>query len=105
MFDKLGVADEMKSKSKQTVPGSRVGQYLARGEAELGFQQISELIHEQGIDYVGPLPPELQNVTLFSSGIGSGAAAPAAAKALQAFMTSAEAAAIVKKNGMQSAGR
>ena len=105
MFEKLGVADELKSKSKQTVPGSRVGQYLARGEADLGFQQISELIHEQGIDYIGPLPPELQNVTLFSSGIGSGAASPAAAKALQAFMTSSDAAGIIKKNGMEPSAR
>ena len=105
MFDKLGVAEQMKAKSKVTVPGSRVGQYLTRGEADLGFQQISELIHEQAIDYLGPLPPELQSITLFSSGVGSGAASPAGAKALQAFMASAEAAGIIKKNGMQPVGR
>ena len=103
LIQKLGIAEEMKPKSKQTPPGTRVGQYLAKGEAELGFQQISELIHETGIDYLGPLPPDVQNFTNFSSGIGSGAQSQTAAKALQAFLTAPAAAEVIKKNGMEPA--
>ena len=103
LIQKLGISEEMKSKSKQTPSGTRVGQYLEKGEAELGFQQISELIHETGIDYVGPLPPDVQNFTNFSSGIGSGAKSQAAAKALQAYLTAPAATEVVKKNGMEPA--
>jgi len=101
LIQKLGIADEVKPKAKQTVSGTRVGQYLARGEAELGFQQISELIHETGIDYVGPLPPDIQNFTNFSSGIGAGSKAQAAAKALQVFFTTPAAGDVIRKNGME----
>ena len=52
LFDRLGIADQMKDKSKQTSPGVRVAQYLASGEADLGFQQVSELVHETGIDFL-----------------------------------------------------
>jgi molybdate transport system substrate-binding protein len=74
---------------------------LASGEAELGFQQISELIHETGIDFIGPLPADVQNYTNFSSGIGSAAKSQAAAKALQAFLTTPAAAEVIRKNGME----
>lgn len=101
LIQKLGIADEVKTKSKQTAPGSRVGQYLARGEADLGFQQISELIHEPHVDYVGPLPPEIQNFTNYSSGIGSGSNSQPAAKALQAFLSAPAAAEAIRKYGME----
>ena len=101
LIGKLGIAEDVKAKSKQTAPGTRVGQYLAKGEAELGFQQISELIHETGIDYLGPLPPDIQHFTNFSSGIGSASKVQAAAKALQAFLSAPAAAAVIKKNGME----
>lgn len=103
MFDKLGIAAEMKTKSIQTVSGTRVGDYLGRGEAEIGFQQIAELIHETGSDYVGPLPPEIQNITIFSSGIHTAAKQPDAAKMFQAFLASPEAVPVIKKNGMDPA--
>jgi molybdate transport system substrate-binding protein len=103
LIAKFGIAEEMKAKTKRTAPGSRVGQYLARGEADLGLQQVSELIHETGIDYLGPLPPDVQNYTLFSSGIGSGSKMPAGAKALQAFLSAPAAADVIKKNGMEPA--
>jgi len=101
LFQKLGIAEEIKAKSKQTPPGSRVGQYLARGEAELGFQQISELMHEPGVDYVGPLPPDIQNYTNYSSGIGSAAKSQVAARSLQAFLSAPAAAEVIRKNGME----
>ena len=105
LFDKLGIAEQMKAKSKQTVSGSRVGEYLVRGDAEIGFQQIAELMHEKGIDFLGPLPPEIQNITVFSSGIHAGAKQPDAAKAFQAFLAGPGAASVVKKNGMEPAAR
>ena len=100
LFDRLGIADQMKDKSKQTAPGVRVAQYLANGEAELGFQQVSELVHEAGIDFLGPLPAEIQNVTVYSSGISIGSNALESAKALQALLSGAVAAPVFKKNGM-----
>lgn len=99
LFDRLGIADQMKDKSKQTAPGVRVAQYLANGEAELGFQQVSELVHEAGIDFLGPLPAEIQNVTVYSSGIPTGSNAESA-KALQAFLSAPAAAPVFRKNGM-----
>ncbi len=103
LFEKLGIADQMKAKSKQTASGTRVGDYLVRGEAEIGFQQVAELIHKKGIDFLGPLPPEIQNITVFSSGIHAGAKQPDAAKALQAFLAAPAAAPVIKKNGMEPA--
>lgn len=98
LFDRLGVADQMKDKSKQTPPGVRVAQYLASGEADLGFQQVSELVHETGVDFLGPLPAEIQNVTVYSSGVPAGSNVVEAAKALQKFLS---AAAVFRKNGME----
>jgi len=103
LFDKLGIAAQMKPKSIQTASGTRVGDYLGRGEAEIGFQQIAELIHEPGIDYVGPLPADIQNITVYSSGVHTAAREPDAAKAVQAFLASAAAAPAIKKNGMDPA--
>ena len=90
----------MKDKSKQTAPGVRVAQYLANGEAELGFQQVSELVNEAGIDFQGSLPAEIQNVTVYSSGIPIGSNASESAKALQAFLSAPAAALVFRKNGM-----
>jgi len=101
LFERLGIAAEMKAKSKQTTPGVRVAQYLASGEADLGFQQVSELVHETGIDYIGPLPAEIQNVTHYSSGIPVESNAPEPAKALQAALSAPAAAPVIRKNGME----
>lgn len=101
LFDRLGIAAEMKDKSKQTPSGVRVAQYLASGEADLGFQQVSELIHEAGIDFIGPLPADIQNVTHFSSGISAGSKAAEPARALQAALSAPAAAAVIRKNGME----
>lgn len=105
LFDKMGIADQMKYRSIRTVPGVRVGQYIAKGEADLGFQQISELIHEQGIDYLGPLPADIQNITVYSSGIPIGSKASEAARAFQKFLTAPAAAPVIGKNGMEPTHR
>jgi molybdate transport system substrate-binding protein len=103
LFERLGIADQIKSKVKVTTPGTRVGTLVAKGDAEIGFQQISELMHELGIDYIGPLPADVQNTTVFSSGIPTTATQPDAAKALVQFIKAPAAAPVIKKNGMDPA--
>jgi len=101
LFRRLGIADEIKPKLKQTQPGNPVGEVIARGEAEIGFQQISELLPIAGIDYIGPLPPDIQHITVFSGGIHTGAKQPDAAKALVKFITAPAAVPVIKKKGME----
>lgn len=100
LFQRLGIADQVMGKSLRVV-GERVGAVVARGEAEIGFQQISELLPEPGIDYVGPLPPEVQRVTVFSAGIAAGSKHVDAARALIRFLASSEAAGTVAKSGLE----
>ena len=101
LFQRLGVADEIKGRLKQTPTGVFVGSIVASGEAEIGFQQISELSHFAGVDYVGPLPADVQQFTMFSSGIIVGAKDADGAKALVKFITAPAAAAAFKKRGME----
>jgi len=101
VFQRMGIADEIKGKLKQTPTGVFVGSIIARGEAEIGFQQVSELSHFAGVDYVGPLPADIQQLTTFSSGIIAGAKAADAANALVKFITAPAAAAAFKKRGME----
>jgi molybdate transport system substrate-binding protein len=100
LFQRLGIADEMRSKSKR-IEGERVGAVVARGDAEIGFQQISELLPVPGIDYVGPLPPEVQRVTTFSAGVGVNAKSPDAARAFIAFLASRAAVEVITKTGLE----
>src|ERR1700688_2109355 len=87
MFSKLGIADEMKDKAKK-IPATPVGEIVARGEAEIGFQQIAELRPVPGIDIVGQLPPDLQKITVFSAGIATVSKEPDAGRALIKFLAS-----------------
>jgi molybdate transport system substrate-binding protein len=102
LFPKLGVWDEIKGKSQRIV-SERVGAVVARGEAQVGFQQVSELITIPGVDYVGPLPDGAQRVSYFSAGLGAGAKEPEAAKELVRFLTSAAAVPVIRKNGLEPA--
>lgn len=90
LFPKLGIADQLKPKSR-VIELERVGAVVARGEAEIGFQQTSELLPIPGIEYVGPLPAEVQRITLFSAGVATGSKNPSGARALIAFFKSPEA--------------
>lgn len=99
LFQRLGIADRVLPKSKNAA-GERVAALVARGDAEIGFQQISELLPEPGIDYVCPLPSEVQRVTVFSAGIVVGAKKPEEAKALVRFLASADAT-VIKKAGLE----
>jgi molybdate transport system substrate-binding protein len=100
LLKRMGIADQIKNKTIQPASGVQVGELVARGEADLGFQQISELIHIKGIDYLGPLPPEIQNITIYAAGLSATGGAPEEAKALLKFFTSSEAEALIRKNGM-----
>ncbi|MET0970421.1 MAG: substrate-binding domain-containing protein [Tardiphaga sp.] len=99
LFDKLGLADSMKDKARM-IPATPVGEIVAKGEAELGFQQISELKPVPGIDIVGPLPPALQKMTVFSAGLASKAQQPDAGKALIAFLASKDAVPVIVATGL-----
>jgi molybdate transport system substrate-binding protein len=101
VFEKLGVADQVKGKLKQTPSGVFVGTIIANREVEIGFQQVSELGNFPGVDYVGPLPADVQQTTVFSSGIIAAAKEPEAAKALVKFLTTPAAGAAFKKRGME----
>jgi molybdate transport system substrate-binding protein len=99
MFQKLGIAAEMKDKARK-IPATPVGEIVAHGEAEIGFQQISELKPVAGIDIVGPLPDELQKITAFSAGIATVSKEPDAGKALIKFLASPEARDTLVKSGL-----
>ena len=101
LFQRMGIAEAIKSKLKRTAPGVPVGDLLARGEVDIGFQQVSELLLFPGIQYVGPLPADIQHVTVFSGGLHAGAKEPEAAKALVRFITSPAALPAIKKSGME----
>ena len=101
LFKKMGIADRIKDKVTQTPSGVQVGDLLARGDADLGFQQVSELIHVKGIDYLGPLPPDIQVITVFSAARHIAAQNPAAADALVKFLTAPAAAPVIRKAGME----
>ena len=103
VFEKLGIAGEVRGKLKQTPSGVFVGTLIASGQTEVGFQQISELVHFAGIDYVGPLPGELQRMTVFSAGIHAGAKRADAARALVRFITAPVAAPVIRKHGLEPA--
>ena len=101
VFEKMGIAEQVKGKLKQTPSGVYVGTLIATGETEVGFQQISELVHFDGIDYVGPLPGDLQRMTMFSTGIHTGATQAEAARALVKHITAPAAAATIRKHGLE----
>ena len=100
VFPRLGIADQMKAKGRR-IERERVGAVVARGEAEIGFQQLSELLPIQGIEVVGPLPSDVQRITTFSAGIAVRAQHPETAKALIDFLASRAASDVVARSGME----
>ncbi len=100
LFERMGIPRE---KIVQSKPGTQSGEVVARGEADIGFQQVSELLPVKGIEFLGPLPPDIQHVTVFSGGIHAGAKQPEAAKALIRFLASPRAVPVIKQKGMDPA--
>jgi len=101
LFDRMGITEQVKPKLRQVPPGERIGTVIAKGEVEIGFQQVSELIHEPGIDYLGPLPADVNKVTVFTAGIHTGSREAAAARAFIQYLTSPAAAPAIKHHGME----
>jgi molybdate transport system substrate-binding protein len=99
LFQRLGVAEQIKDKAKK-IYSERVGTVVARGDAEIGFQQVSELLPFTELDLVGPLPAEVQQTIFFSAGIAAGATQTEAAKHFIRFLASPAAAPIVRSTGM-----
>jgi molybdate transport system substrate-binding protein len=103
LLDKLGIAAEVKPKAK-LIPGGAVAEHVAKGEAELGIHQISEILPVKGVMLVGPLPAEIQNYTVYAAGLGAQAKESDAAKALLKTLTGPAAAEVLKSKGMEPAG-
>jgi molybdate transport system substrate-binding protein len=99
---RLGIADEMKPKIVTPEPGTPVGEVVAKGGAEIGVQQISELLPVAGIEIVGPLPAALQRITIFSAGVLVAAKEPDAARALVQFVATASRP-LLKDKGLEPA--
>lgn len=100
LLKKLGIEDQVKPKSKRIL-SERVGTVVARGDAALGLQQVSELLPIEGIDYIGPLPAEVQRVTVFSAGIATASKQPDAARQLIRYLNSPAAAPTIAKTGLE----
>jgi molybdate transport system substrate-binding protein len=101
LIERFGITDQVKPKLRQVPTGARMETIIATGETEIGFQQISELIRAPGIDYIGPLPSDIQKITVYSAGIHASARQPEAAKALIGALTSSAAAPVIKHHGME----
>lgn len=100
VLDRLGIAEQLKGKTI-LVPGAQAAELVARGEAELGVAQASEIVPVAGAQLIGPLPGELASMTLFTAGVGADSKSPAAAEALVHFLTAPEAAAHFKAKGFE----
>ncbi len=102
MLDKLGIADQVRPK-RRMIPATPVGRIVAQGQAEIGFQQLSELKPVQGIRIVGLLPASLQKVTPFSAGVVAYSPHQTEAKALIAYLASAKARPMIRESGLEPA--
>ncbi|MDP3082749.1 MAG: substrate-binding domain-containing protein [Rubrivivax sp.] len=104
LFERWGLSEQLKDKTVLAPPGVPVGSLVARGEVELGFQQLSELMHLEGIEVVGTLPAAVQYITTFSAAVGAASAQADAVRALLDFMASPQASDAKRRQGMTPAG-
>lgn len=101
VFARLGVGEQLKAKTRQPPSGAQISDFLASGEADLGFQQVSELLHAKGIQYLGLVPAELQSFTVYSAAMHVSSANARAATELLAAFRSAAVRAVVRASGME----
>lgn len=103
LFERWGVAEALRARVVQAPPGVPVGSLVARGEVEIGFQQRSELMHLEGVDVLGGMPPGTEIVTVFAGAVGAASAQPGAARALLDFLASPATAEAKRRHGMEPA--
>jgi molybdate transport system substrate-binding protein len=103
LFERWGIADELRERIVQAPPGVPVGKLVADGVVELGFQQLSEMLSQPGIEVIGAMPPGTEITTIFSGGICAASSQAEAVRALLAFMASPAAAAAKRRHGMEPA--
>jgi molybdate transport system substrate-binding protein len=103
LFERWGIAEQVRPRTVQAPAGVPVGSLVAKGEVALGFQQLSELMHLDGIDVVGALPPPIQITTIFSGAVCTASAQPQAVRELLAFMASQDATEAKRRQGMDPA--
>jgi molybdate transport system substrate-binding protein len=101
LLQRLGIADRVLPKCRRIEGGERVGAVIARGEAEIGFQQISELLPVPGIDHITPLPPAVQKLSIFSAGVAATSSDSDAARAVISFLSSLAASESIKNSGLE----
>ncbi len=101
LFARWNVAEQIADRTVEAKPGTPVGTLVARGDADLGFQQLSEFLDVDGIDVLGALPPEIQTMTVFTAGVGARSPQPEAARAFIAHLTSPQTAAAKRQLGME----
>jgi molybdate transport system substrate-binding protein len=102
LFARWGIMDDVRGRIVVAPPGVPVGTLIANGAAEVGFQQLSELLSLSGVEVVGPLPPAIQTVTIFSGGISASCSQPESARALLDYMASPPAADVKQRHGMEA---
>lgn len=103
LFERWGIAEDVRQRTVQAPPGVPVGTLVARGDVALGFQQFSELMHLEGIDVIGQLPDAIQIITTFSAGVCTASSQGEAVRRMLAFMASPEAAPAKRRHGMDPA--
>lgn len=103
LVQRLGIADQVLAKSRLIGGGERVGAVVARGELEIGFQQISELLPVPGIAHITPLPPQVQKVSLFAAGVAATSSHRDVARTVIRFLASPDAAQAIKNSGLEPA--
>jgi molybdate transport system substrate-binding protein len=105
LVQRLGIAEQVLGKCRLIGGGERVGAVVARGELEIGFQQMSELLPVPGIAHITPLPPEVQKVSVFSAGVAASSPDAALARAVIQFLASPKAADAVANSGLEPVGQ
>ena len=103
LFERMGIAEDIKTKVRGVPSGGTISTIVASGEAEIGFQQISGLVHAQGIDFIGPLPAEVQYITVITAGVPTDAKDPIAAQALARFLAASTSKRAIERAGLQMA--
>ena len=99
----MGIAEQMKPKTRHPPPSGNTALLVRNGEADLAIQQEPEVISVAGVDLVGPLPAEFNNITIYAAGVGAGTQQAEAANALIKFLHTPEAQAVVKAKGLKPA--